>query len=68
MKIILNCDNVLRIFSTLFAKVTQSMVCPNVDCESENVKTFVTGDGNPGTLETIQNTLVLSKATTPGIV
>lgn len=68
MKIILNFVNVLKIFSTLFAKVTQSMVCPNSDCKSENVKPFATGDGNPGTLETIQNPLVLSKAKTPGIV
>lgn len=65
MKVILNFVNVLKIFSTVFATVTQSILCPNFVCESENMKPFATGDGNLGTLETIQNPLVLSNAKTP---
>ena len=65
MKVILNFVNVLKIFSTVFATVTQSILCPNFVCESENMKPFAKGDGNFGTLETIQNPLVLSNAKTP---
>lgn len=67
MKIIKNIVNLLKLFSAVFATVTQSMVCPNFVCESERLKPFWTGDGNFGTLETIQNPVLLSNAKTPEI-
>lgn len=67
MKIIKNLVNLLKLFSTVFATVTQSMVCPNFVCEFKNLKPSATGDGNFGTLETIQNPVFLSNAKTPEI-